>query len=85
MMEPFAGKDAVLEIIRQFSAQELLLESDKGLRLSQPGVHLHTRCFAMQQSFRKSVMTGISGEDYGIAVSVLQKIVQNIESRNEEL
>jgi len=48
------------------------------LELTEAGKRTHEKVFARQREVRQRTMQGIGGEEYAAAISVLQRIVQNL-------
>jgi DNA-binding MarR family transcriptional regulator len=63
-------------LVEQYAGEERMLE------LTEAGKQTHERVFARQREVRQRAMQGISGEEYAAAISVLQRIVQNLEERS---
>ena len=81
LMKPFADANNVNCILTKFKAEHLVNEDEKNLTLSDKGIELHKTCFEQQKIFRQKVMSGISEQDYQIAILTLQKIVDNIANK----
>lgn len=78
VMEPFADKSAVENILSDFEKEELSIKESNTFSITQKGHELHNSCFTQQQLFRQKTMSGITDEEYKITVITLQKMVENM-------
>ena len=53
--------------------------AENGFELTQAGVELYDRAQAFQQAIRQQAVAGISETEYAMALSVLQRLVENLE------
>jgi hypothetical protein len=82
-MRTFITASELDEILGVFAQCGWLMERNAGeermLELSEAGKRTHEKVFARQREVRQQTMQGIGGEEYAAAISVLQRIVQNLE------
>jgi DNA-binding MarR family transcriptional regulator len=82
-MRTFITAGELDEILGVFAQCGWLMEryvgEERMLELTEAGKRTHEKAFARQREVRQRTMQGISGEEYAAAISVLQRIVQNLE------
>ena len=84
LMKPFADANNIKDILTKFKAEHLVNEEEQKLTLTDKGIELHKTCFEQQKIFRQKVMSGISEQDYQIAILTLQKIVANLTNKPQQ-
>lgn len=78
IMKPFMDSSKVKEIINQFKAKGLIINTGNLISLSDKGKIQHANCFERQKEFRQQAMKDIPREDCQHTVQTLQRIVDNL-------
>ena len=84
LIKPFADANNVKGILTKFKAEHLVNEDEEKLTLTDKGIKLYKTCFEQQKIFRQKVMSGISEQDYEIAILTLQKMVANLTNESPQ-
>ncbi len=81
-LQPFAEAARVDDMVANLTERGVIGRSvEGGFVLTPTGADLHSRAFQAQQAVRQRAVAGISGEEYATTVSVLQRLVDNLERR----
>lgn len=78
VLEEFADEETMDNTIRNLIERELLHEGDR-LTLTDQGQTFYANCREKQDEFRRRVMQGVSDEAYLQVISVLEKMIENLE------
>jgi DNA-binding MarR family transcriptional regulator len=81
VLQPFADRQRVYETLSQLASRRTIAQSaDARWSLTGAGTSLYEGALAVQQQIRQRAMTGISDTEYAAAVSVLKRLVDNLEA-----
>jgi hypothetical protein len=84
-MRTFANEIELEKILVELSSQGWLVQTDKGVfQLSNEGRLKHQVILGSQKEIRQRAMQGIREEDYTTVMSVLQRMVENLEGKSTE-
>jgi DNA-binding MarR family transcriptional regulator len=79
-LRPFADAGAMDDMLGGLVHRELVSgAAENEFELTQAGVELYDRAHALQQAIRQQAVAGISETEYAMALSVLQRLVENLE------
>lgn len=83
-LQPFADAPTVDVALETLVARGLLRRRGAGLcELTDEGGKLYERALASQKAFRSRAFAGVSEADYATTVSVLRRLVENLEHTGE--
>jgi DNA-binding MarR family transcriptional regulator len=81
-MSPFVDAGDLADQLQRLQDRRLIdTSASMNYRLASEGERLHAAALAQQKQVREQAMKGISPDDYQKAVSVLEKLVANLESQ----
>jgi DNA-binding MarR family transcriptional regulator len=79
-LRPFADAATVDSVVLALVGREIIAGSDAAVfTLTPAGVELFEKALATQLALRQQAMTGITDEEYGVVVNVLERLVANLE------
>jgi DNA-binding MarR family transcriptional regulator len=78
IINSFAEKPIVENILSEFEKKNLVEEQSSKLKLTQKGLEIQQQCFERQKIFRNKSMEGISEHEYQSTYLTLKKLVNNI-------
>lgn len=78
LLSPFANEQTLEQILVKLAGDNLIEVKEDILFLTSGGKKLHQQCFDQQKAFRQKIMSGITEQDYQVAVLTLQRIVENL-------
>ena len=80
-----ADFEAIIAHLKEQRWVEQSQNSSAALQLTETGQQQHKAILTQQKAIRERAMQGISTEEYGIAISVLQRIVNNLSENSPNL
>lgn len=84
-LRPFADAPTVHVALEALIARGILRRRGAGVcELMEEGGTLYERALASQKAFRSQAFAGVSEADYATTVSVLRRLVENLELTGEE-
>ena len=79
-LEPFADAGTVGEVLRTMELRGFIVGSfEGGFELQPDGAELYERALSTQVAVRQRAMRGISESEYASTVTVLRRLVENLE------
>ena len=79
ILRPFVDAAGLVEIVARLTDRGWVTPAGQGLlRLTDEGRTHHAVILAQQQAVRRRAVQGVSPEDYGTVIRVLQQIVSNL-------
>lgn len=82
-LKSFADTATIEQALQQLITRELVRAKDlQCFTLTDSGEKIYHQALIRQQAVRQQTMAGISENDYAVTLSVLQKLVENLEADN---
>jgi len=79
-LRPFARESAIDDMLAKLLGQHVIIGFDeKGYALTGAGEELYQRALASQKIVRQNAVAGITDAEYAATISVLQRLVKNLE------
>ncbi|HLT93878.1 MAG TPA: hypothetical protein VKZ56_04920 [Membranihabitans sp.] len=83
LLQEFADEETVNETLRVLMQRGYISQQNGNLRLTREGLRLHETCWQQQQDFRKKAMSNVSEQEYIQLISILERIIRNLEESYE--
>ena len=83
LLQEFADEATVSDALEVLVLRGYISQQNGNLRLTGEGVRVHETSWQQQQDFRKKTMSNVSEKEYNQLLSILERIIRNLEESDE--